>query len=432
MSPQFQRRRSQLRWGWPSSRWDLTVLSVAFAAFAVGFFGQWLDAGVNAYWKWEQLQAAVRDVLFRRSEHLPAPLVSSRTAWPVTTPVPVAASYEQSRLMPEAISTSNAALNLSADLGVQLPKVPMSYQLTGFEHEYQQPNNCGPATLAIAMRYWGWQGTQATIAHVLKPQLRDKNVRWDELVYFVRTHAGWLDALFRVGGDASTLELFVSQGFPVIIESGYEVDVGWVGHYLVVSGYDRDAGVFTVQDVTGGPDREVSYEKTAALWEQFNHLYILVFPADMRAEVLRLLDDDEQVDGNRYRALRRARESAEANAENAFAWFAYGSNLNYFNRYSEAAAAFDRAREIGLPWRMLFYQFGPYIAYFNVGRYQDVMDLATATLQARPALEESYVWRGWARHMLGDTVGARADFRAALGVNPNFADALSGLDAVDQ
>ncbi|HJL70317.1 MAG TPA: hypothetical protein QGI30_05550, partial [Anaerolineales bacterium] len=92
--------------------------------------------------------------------------------------------------------------------------------------------------------------------------------------------------------------------------------------------------------------------------------------------------------------------------------------------------AFDRAREIGLPWRMLFYQFGPYIAYFNVGRYQDVIDLATATLQARPALEESYVWRGWALHMLGDTAGARSDFRAALGVNPNFVDALTALNVV--
>jgi hypothetical protein len=346
------------------------------------------------------------------------------------TPVSVTASYEQSVHLAELTYVVTTSREPAVGPAIQLPEVPRSQQLADFEHEYQQPNNCGPATLAIAMRYWGWQGTQSTIAAVLKPQLRDKNVRWDELVYYVRTHAGWLDALFRVGGDAGTLERFVSAGFPVIIETGYELDVGWVGHYLVVSGYDRDAEVFTVQDVTGGPNRKISYEKTAALWEQFNHLYILVFPADKRAEVLRLLGEDEHLDANRYRALRRARAGTEANVENAFAWFTYGSNLNYLDRYGEATVAFDRAREIGLPWRMLFYQFGPYIAYFNVGRYQDVIDLATATLQARPALEESYVWRGWARHMLGDTVGARADFRAALGVNPNFVDALTALNVV--
>jgi hypothetical protein len=395
-----------------------------------GFFGQWAHAGSSGYWKWEQLQAAARDVLFRRSENLPPPATGSRPVPPYVTPVPVTASYEQSVLPAEPTSVVTTSREPAVGPAIRLPEVPRSQQLAGFEHEYQQPNNCGPATLAIAMRYWGWQGTQNTIAAVLKPQLRDKNVRWDELVYYVLTHAGWLDALFRVGGDAGTLERFVSAGIPVIIETGYELNVGWVGHYLVVSGYDRDAEVFTVQDVTGGPDRKISYEKTAALWEQFNHLYVLVFPADKRVEVLRLLGEDEQLDANRYRALRRTRAGTEANAENAFAWFTYGSNLNYFGRYSEAAVAFDRAREIGLPWRMLFYQFGPYIAYFNVGRYQDVIDLATAMLQARPALEESYVWRGWALHMLGDTAGARSDFRAALGVNPNFVDALTALNVV--
>ena len=76
---------------------------------------------------------------------------------------------------------------------------------------------------------------------------------------------------------------------------------------------------------------------------------------------------------------------------------------------------------------MLFYQFGPYAAYFNVGRYQDVIDLATATLNARPELEESYVWRGWAWYMLGKRTQAITDFRAALAINPNFTDAQSAL-----
>jgi len=432
MRGQRNPRTSKVRWGWLPSGLDSLVLAAVIAAFAAGFFSQWTNAGVNVYWKWEQLQAAARDVIFRRLETLPKPDSSSGSVTPITSLVPVTASYQQLEFVPEATYVVDASLGSEAMPTVHVPEVPNLHQLTGFEHEYQQPNNCGPATLAIAMRYWGWQGNQATIAQVLKPELRDKNVRWDELVYYVRTRAGWLDALFRVGGDTGTLERFVSQGFPVIIETGYELDVGWVGHYLVVSGYNRDAGVFTVQDVTGGPDREISYDKLAALWEHFNQLYVLVFPAEKRSEVIRLLGDHAQLDRNRYIALRRTRAGTEADAGNAFAWFAYGSNLNHFNRYDDAAVAFDRARDLGLPWRMLFYQFGPYIAYFNVGRYQDVIDLASATLQARPALEESYVWRGWARHMVGDTVGARADFRSALRVNPNFTDAVTALDAVGE
>lgn len=104
--------------------------------------------------------------------------------------------------------------------------------------------------------------------------------------------------------------------------------------------------------------------------------------------------------------------------------------MNYFERSAEAAAAFDEARGLGLPWRMLFYQFGPYRAYFSVGRYQDVLDLANAALNARPDLEESFCWRGWARYLLDDQDGAISDFRSALVVNPNFSDAKAALESL--
>ena len=56
------------------------------------------------------------------------------------------------------------------------------------------------------------------------------------------------------------------------------------------------------------------------------------------------------------------------------------------------------------------------------------MSLATATLQARPDLEESYVWRGWARYMLGQNKGAMAAFKAALKVNSNFIVAITAIE----
>ncbi len=74
--------------------------------------------------------------------------------------------------------------------------------------------------------------------------------------------------------------------------------------------------------------------------------------------------------------------------------------------------------------------FGPYRAYFNVGRYQDVIDLSTFTLDYRPDLEESYFWRGWAEYMLGDRNGAVTDFRNALDVNPTFNDAKTALGSI--
>ena len=59
-----------------------------------------------------------------------------------------------------------------------------------------------------------------------------------------------------------------------------------------------------------------------------------------------------------------------------------------------------------------------------------MIDLGDAVLKARPDLEESFFWRGWARYMLGDKDAAIADFRSALEVNPGFEDARAALGSL--
>jgi len=63
---------------------------------------------------------------------------------------------------------------------------------------------------------------------------------------------------------------------------------------------------------------------------------------------------------------------------------------------------------------MMWYQTGPYKAYFYSGRYMDVINLANVTLTetiSKPTIEESIYWRGRAKYMIGDTPAAIADFR---------------------
>jgi len=72
-------------------------------------------------------------------------------------------------------------------------------------------------------------------------------------------------------------------------------------------------------------------------------------------------------------ALEIAQAETQANPKDAYAWFNLGSNLVYFEKYTEAAHAYDSARQIGLPQRMLRYQFGPFIAYFHAARYDDLL-----------------------------------------------------------
>ena len=91
--------------------------------------------------------------------------------------------------------------------------------------------------------------------------------------------------------------------------------------------------------------------------------------------------------------------------------------------------AFDRARQLGLHWRRLWYQFTPFEAYYAAGRYQDVLDLTEATIKGSGGLEEAYYYRGLALQATGQS-GAEQEFQAALEYNPNFTPAAEALNAV--
>lgn len=316
--------------------------------------------------------------------------------------------------------------------------IPLQVQLPAPEWEKQDWNNCGPATLALGLRYYGWQGDQYDISDLLKPDRGDKNVNIEEMVYYVRTRAGWLGADYRVGGTLERLKELLAAGFPVIVEKGFilaegDGGGGWAGHYLLLTGYDDQERIFIVQDTnpgTGSQNRRISYEDLDSGWKAFNRVYMLVYLPDQRARIDAILGEDVELDTNRERALKAAREEIEGDPQDAYAWFNLGTNLVYFERYQEASEAFDRALDLGLPWRFTRYQFGPYIAYFNQGRFQDVIDLANATLYRTYKAEESLLWRGWAKYRMGDLYGAIEDFREALKYNPNYLDAQYALDYV--
>jgi len=310
--------------------------------------------------------------------------------------------------------------------------IPGQIILTGFVHEYQMWNNCGPANLAMALSYWGWKGDQRDVAAYLKPNKRDKNVMPYEMAQYVLDETEF-NVVVRVGGDLKRLKDLVSAGYPVIVEKGFEGAgfQGWMGHYEVVNGYDDDKEVFYVQDSYKGPDLEVPYEELASQWRAFNYLYLVVYPNERDPEVVRLLDIDADKQANFKHAEMKARAETEAleGRDLFFALFNLGTNLVYQQDYTGAATAYDAAfanyptiPEEKRPWRIMWYQTGPYFAYYYTARYQDVIDLATTTLDAmsEPILEESYYWRGKAKLALGDNEGAIKDFEKSLKVHPGF------------
>jgi len=109
------------------------------------------------------------------------------------------------------------------------------------------------------------------------------------------------------------------------------------------------------------------------------------------------------------------------------------------DQYQAAATAYDNAfflynkmeGEASLrPYRMMWYQSGPYWAYFFTQRYTDLINLANTTLNewiSQPTLEESLYWRGRAYLAEGQYQDAVADFRESVYLNENYAPGISIL-----
>lgn len=361
----------------------------------------------------------------------PPPATAEPTGRPLPTLTPTIALVTPDA--PTVTPTTTVAPTLTPT------PLPAQANLDGILHMFQQWNNCGPANLAMALTYWGWKGDQRGPAEALKPNDRDKNVMPYELESYVDEMEG-LDAVVRVGGDPSMLKAFISAGYPVIVEKGFEGEGfdGWMGHYQVVSGYDDAREVFTVQDSYKGPNLAIPYDQMVRDWRAFNYTYIIVYPNERRQQVLDLLGLHAYDNYNSHTAEQRSvAEAVDLSGRDLyFALFNQGVNRVALQDYAGAAAAFDAAfanyeqlPEKERPWRMMWYQTGPYFAYYFTGRYSDVIILATQTLDAmsEPVLEESYYWRARALLAMADEPAAIADLEQCVEVHEGFGPCLEEM-----
>lgn len=326
-----------------------------------------------------------------------------------------------------------ASLLLSLVLAASAAAEPDSIRLEGVRHEYQRFNNCGPATLAMALSFWGSRLTQYQMAPVLKPNQADKNVSPEELAGYAqsqgyRVHQG-------VAGDLSLLKRFLAAGFPVIAQSGFVVpEHGWMGHYRLLVGYDDGSGRLLAFDSYYGPKVRLGYRDFDAVWSHFNRTYLVVYPPREAGKVEGILGPRTQPQWMWQRALEVAQSEVRAEPQNVYAWFNLGTALLEQGNIAGAVEAYDKARSLGWPWRMLWYQFGPLEAYYRAGRYADVARLASANLAKAHDLEESLYWRGRAQAALGNLRLAKTDLEAALKFRPSYsqaAQALKGLQALN-
>jgi tetratricopeptide (TPR) repeat protein len=313
---------------------------------------------------------------------------------------------------------------------------PPSAQIGGMTHTYQTWNNCGGANLTMALSHFGWNWDQDVARAWLKPNPEDKNVSPKEMVDFVnraQTDLPNVRAAWRYGGDLDLIKRLVAAGFPVIVEAGFDVDdLDWMGHYETVSGYDDSTQTIWVYDSYKGPGQAHTYADFEYWWRHFNRAFVVLFELDRSEELAAILGDYLDPTSAAQIALARATAEAQANQNDAWAWFNMGTSYVRLGNYYDAATAFDKAFQLEqLPYRLMWYMFGPYEAYYNVGRYDDVVTLAANTESTTPYVEEIMFWRGMVYAARGQADLAINEFNKVLAFNHNYVEAEEMKAAVE-
>lgn len=363
-----------------------------------------------------------------------ATLVSTAQSTAQPTNEPAQSGEIAPTLQPETVQSQPTT---AAETSSPSPIIPRTVRLTGFNYQKQTWNNCGPANATMALSFYGWKQDQTYAAEFLKPGGReDRNVNPSEMAAFVNEQSA-VDAIWRIGGTVDLLKQLLANNIPVIVETGSMPEgYDWLGHYRTMVGYDDNQGIFFILDSFVGSDNPgagiiESYPNFDEDWKQFNRTFIVVYEPQRAELVERIMGDYMDDQAAAQIALERATAEATANTTDGHAWFNMGSSLSMLGDYARAALAYDRARVEGIPWRMTWYQFGPFEAYLQSGRVNEVISLVETNLgNGGEYVEETYYWQGRALEAQGRANEAASAYRSALRRNPRYKAAREALDSL--
>ena len=137
----------------------------------------------------------------------------------------------------------------------------------------QVSNYCGPAVLAMVLRYWHHTADQHDIAEKFAP-FPIKGLSGEQLKQYV-TESGFSAYSFR--GDRNNLIEHLRKGRPLIIALGQSFPAS-TNHYVLVVGWVPSSEEWIVHDPSDGSYQRRSAEKFEAKWNKLENWTLLVLP----------------------------------------------------------------------------------------------------------------------------------------------------------
>ena len=213
MNPYLSRRR---RFPLILARIGCLLLALTLLVIAAAALYRLPVVNDALFWRVEVMKSRIRERLNPHPENLATPMGGARDDMSINLVLAATPSSVPTATIQQNETSTGQTIKLTVQPTDDI--LPESTTLNANAHEYQQWNNCGPATLSMGLRHWGWPGTQDDTAPWLKPDRNDKNVAPAEMQVYVNTRVQSLRLLYRAGGHINVLRTLISAGYPVIVE----------------------------------------------------------------------------------------------------------------------------------------------------------------------------------------------------------------------
>ncbi|MBW6441441.1 C39 family peptidase [Patescibacteria group bacterium] len=279
---------------------------------------------------------------------------------------------------------------------VEIKEPGMSAFLENNYHIYQTFNNCGPATLSMALAWYGVNVSQVELGNKMRPYQHptgnndDKTIFTHEFVDWANEYG--IEGVSRVNGDIYLLKKFIANGFPVVVKTWLKQHED-IGHFRFVTGYDEEKDLVYFDDSYDGPNKKMKYFDFLSLWQPFNYNYIVLYPQDSELLVKEIIGQDWAEENAWKNALSRAEKENEKDPNNIYPIFNMSTSSYHLGDYERSVKEFEKV-ESRLPRRMLWYQIEPIRAYKELGDYDRVFKIIENILEnGNRAFSELYIIR---------------------------------------
>ena len=312
------------------------------------------------------------------------------------------------------------------------PILPQKILATDY-HVFQTFNNCGPAALSMALRFYKVIVSQQELGQALRPYQvpggdnDDKSVTLQELAEKSKEY-GFIP-YHRPMGNPDLVKQFIANDMPVISRTWTKSNED-VGHYRVVKGYDEAAGIFIQDDSLQNKNLQYTYKDFNEIWKKFNFEYLVLVPKEKREIAEQILEENKDEKFAWQSAVENSLQELSNNPDDIYARF--NLSVAYYNtgEFQKSIEQFEKIENL-LPFRTLWYQIEPIKAYFELGNYDRVFQITDRVLSFHNrAFSELYILRGKIYQRQGKIQEARSEFEKAVLYNSNLKEARDLLSSI--